>query len=214
MLTFPLYALTILHVHYGLGRHIGCLSPTDIVKSDKIQAVGAVFLMMSALASRVSICLFLLRIFAVNRSWRWTLYFVIALTTCINIACAIASSIQCDPGAKIRDPETLGTCKTTKIGVVIGQIQGGESNSADSPHLSLRPWLDDTCSCLGIPGPASLLLTHVLYVESSNELENQSRRLWDHVSRSFVSLAGCKLESCQALNQTTVLLVVLLRGLP
>lgn len=134
----PLIAFTDKHVHYGLGRHIGCLSLTDIILADKYQAIGEIPIMISTLFSRVSVCLFLLRIFAVNISWRWTLYIIIALTAGTNIACGTAIMLRCQPLAKEWNPAIPGRCWTPTNQVTVGQVQGAISVFLDLA-LSVLP---------------------------------------------------------------------------
>ena len=184
----PLYAFTILHTKYGLGRHIGCLSLSDVVKADKIQAIGEVPIMMSTLFSRISICLFLLRLFAVNLTWRWVLYFIIALTAATNIACATAILLQCHPRAKMWNPALPGTCWSKVAEVAIGQVQGGKPNELNNLSGSSQLQLILHFSRIGFPGPYPVRFAYILYVENSDELENQSRYMWAHVDGSVVRL--------------------------
>lgn len=117
---------TVLHVHYGYGQHIGCLSLNNIINANKVQAIGEVPIMVSTLFSRISVCFFLLRLFAVNFAWRWILYSIIIVTAATNIACAAAIPLQCHPRAKMWNPALPGTCWSQEVEVAIGQIQGGE----------------------------------------------------------------------------------------
>lgn len=129
-----LFALSVIQVHYGLGRHIGCLSSTQVVTADKVQAIGEIPVMASTAFSRISICLFLIRIFSVNTRWRWTLYIIIALTAGTDIACGTAILLQCHPRAKMWDPAIPGTCWSPLIEVAIGQIPGGQLINREAFH--------------------------------------------------------------------------------
>lgn len=93
----------------------------------QIQYISEVPLVLSTLFSRVSICLFLLRLFAINISWRWTLYVIIGLTTAANIASATITLIQREPTAQLWNPMLPGTCWKPGVQVAIGQFQGGGS---------------------------------------------------------------------------------------
>ena len=132
------FSLTARQFHHGLGQHIGCLSKANIILTNKIQAVGEIPIMLSTLFSRVSVCLFLLRIFSVNLSWRWTLYIIIALTVATNVACGAAILLQCQPRAKLWNPTISGECWSSVDEVAIGQIQGGKSVTVETPQLSQR----------------------------------------------------------------------------
>lgn len=138
MFAISLIPFTTKDVHYGLGRHIGCLSKTDIINTVKLQAIGEIPIIISTLFSRVSVCLFLLRIFAVNVSWRWTLYVIIALTAGTNIACGTAIMLRCQPLAKEWNPAIPGRCWTPVNQVAVGQVQGGDSIAAETPQCSQR----------------------------------------------------------------------------
>lgn len=185
----------------------------DIISADKFQAIGEIPIIISTLFSRVSVCLFLLRIFAVNVSWRWTLYIIIALTAGTNIACGTAIMLRCQPLAKEWNPAIPGRCWTPVNQVAVGQIQGGESIAAETPQLSQRGRANYARSGLGVPGPGPLRLTYILHVEDTNELEKKSRHLWHHVPRIIVSLSCCIMNSYKTLSKNIALLVVHLCGL-
>ncbi|KAL6716583.1 hypothetical protein ACLMJK_006150 [Lecanora helva] len=114
-------------VQYGLGKHIGCVLPTHLFQLSKLLIVGEVLLVFSTLFSRVSICLFLLRLFTVNRSWRWVLYTIIGLTTAVNVVLAATNVSQCKPRAKLWNPTLPGKCWDDEVILGIAYFQGAVS---------------------------------------------------------------------------------------
>ena len=118
--------MNIKQVDYGFGRHIGCLSTKDVIAEAMIIYIEEIPLIFSTLFSRLSGCLFLLRIFTVNIYWRWTLYSIIALTTATNFASATIVLLQCQPLAKLWDQSVSGTCWTPEARLAVRQYQGGK----------------------------------------------------------------------------------------
>ena len=62
------------------------------------------------LFTRISICLFLLRVFGVVPNWKRILYCVIAFMTITNLPFAIIVITQCKPISKTWDPLVHGKC--------------------------------------------------------------------------------------------------------
>ena len=126
LLIIPGYGITIKMVQNGLGKHIGCISLTGLIHVSKLIIIGEVLLLFSTLFSRVSICVFLLRIFTVNKSWRWTLYAIIGLTTALNVILAVTNFSQCTPRAKLWNPLLPGKCWDHQVILGLAYFQGGE----------------------------------------------------------------------------------------
>ena len=184
LLLIPGYALTIKMVQYGLGQHIGCIQLTGLIHLSKFIIIGEVLLVFSTLFSRVSICLFLLRIFTVNKSWRWTLYTIIGLTTVVNIILVATNLSQCKPRAKLWNPLLPGKCWDHQVILGIAYFQGGQW---------LLRWgclafvLSFVHSRLCNPRFTPISFSHLLPAEYPDELANQSCDLRYHVSWSNVS---------------------------
>ena len=125
-LLIPFFVISILQWDWGLGRHADRLADKEYIFNSRTLYVEEILLILSTLFSRVSVCLFLLRIFTVNVTWRWTLFAIIALTTVTNGASAIILFLQCSPHQKLWNPSIPGTCWEPGVQVAIGQWQGGQ----------------------------------------------------------------------------------------
>ena len=123
------FGIDVKSVELGLGKHAGCVSPNKITEDVKLEYIEVILLFVSTLFSRVSVCIFLLRIFSINIHWRWTLYSIMALTVVANITCIITVLTECRPLAKLWNPTTPGSCWQPHVVLRIGQWQGGESLS-------------------------------------------------------------------------------------
>lgn len=102
-------------IRHGLGRHAYYLSPTPDLSADFTQAWKWQLLTewesaFSLLFTRISVCLFLLRIFGAVRQWRRILYCALAFITVTNIPFAIIVITECAPMRKSWDPSIHGKC--------------------------------------------------------------------------------------------------------
>ena len=92
-------------------------------------SVAEAFGMFSGTCTRVSVCLFLLRIFNAVRAWRLGLYVIMAFVVAIVIPIEVSIFAQCSPTQKLWDPLVHGRCWSPAINVHIGYFNGGK-----------RPW--------------------------------------------------------------------------
>ena len=113
-------------VHYGLGRHQYYLLLTPELASEaaKWQWLLEIIAGISFMFIRISICLFVLRIFGITRRLRWTLYTAIAFIVATNISSTLIFVLQCQPPQKVWKPLTPGTCLGPKA-VLIGAYYNG-----------------------------------------------------------------------------------------
>ena len=130
-------AFIVFAIRYGLGRHVYYLSLTPELSADINQAMKWQFLALSLAAfsfffTRISICLFLLRIFGVSRYWRWILYCAIAFITTTNIPFAIIVITQCRPMSKVWDPSVHGKCMSPVVVNFVSYGSGGKLNHRHS----------------------------------------------------------------------------------
>ena len=108
--------MTSLSVHYILqsssqrsqGRPVAALN--DFIHAEKLLALALPVGIFSGLCSRVSICLFLLRIFRSVKAWRVGLYLIMAYATIVVIPTFIILLAHCQPIQKQWDPHSPGTC--------------------------------------------------------------------------------------------------------
>ena len=131
-------------IRHGLGRHLYYLSLTPEFLADFTQALKWQYLTewvtaFSLFFTRISICLFLLRIFGAIRYWRRILYCAIAFMTLTNISSIILVMTQCTPMRKSWDPLVHGKCVSSGAVTFTAYYNGGK--------LSHKP----TCSKLNTP---------------------------------------------------------------
>ena len=138
MLCIVAWGLSLAQTPYGFGRHAGCSTPERIAEQLKLQYTAEIPLIISTLFSRLSICIFLLRLFSINKAWRWSLWAIAILTTITNIASATIILLQCTPRAKLWNPTIPGHCWAPHVQVDIGNYQGGKSNAMRHLWIQLR----------------------------------------------------------------------------
>ena len=114
-------------VHYGIGRHVVYLEPVQLLQATKWNRVGQMPLVISTMFTKLSISLFLYRIFATKRVWRWALYPIIVLNIIGNLASFTTILPQCSPVDKLWNPTVPGNCWDPKTQIDIGLFQGGKS---------------------------------------------------------------------------------------
>lgn len=81
----------------------------------------------SGLCTRLSICLFLLRIFRSVREWRLSLYAIMAFTVAAAVPPIVTFIAQCQPIQKQWDPFLPGKCWSSLIVVRTNYFGGGKS---------------------------------------------------------------------------------------
>ena len=98
----------------------------DVTQVMKWQFLGEFLLCFSLFFTRISICLFLLRIFGALPHWRRILYYVIAFITLTNILSMIVVITQCRPLRKNWDPLVHGKCVSPAVVTFAAYFYGGE----------------------------------------------------------------------------------------
>ena len=96
----------------------------DHVSALKWESIAAPIDILSGLCTRLSICLFLLRIFGTKRAWKRGLYTIMAFATAAFIP-ALVSLFQCSPVQKRWDSSLPGSCWSSYIVVDLGYFNGG-----------------------------------------------------------------------------------------
>lgn len=81
--------------------------------------------------TRISICIFLLRIFNTKKYWRWGLYTIIAFVTVTQIPSALALLVQCQPVQKWWNPTIPGKCWSSQAQISLGDYNGAVSVFCD-----------------------------------------------------------------------------------
>lgn len=131
-----------LMVHYGIGRHqfFLSLSPQLLQQLSKAvmwQYISQPILIISTMFTKLSICLFLLRIFGTKKEWRWDLYSIIAFVTVTNISSAAIVLAQCQPVQKLWNPVLTGHCWGPDTQIAIGDYNGAVAVFCDWALASL-----------------------------------------------------------------------------
>ena len=112
--------------HYGLGQHLYYLPLKQFIEAVKYTYLGQTPLFLSASCSRISICLFLLRLFVTNRRWRIALWTFIAVIAASGFLTPITLFAQCRPVAKLWNPFLDGSCWSPRTQLDIEYFMGGE----------------------------------------------------------------------------------------
>lgn len=105
-----MFGLAIAKIKSGFGRHIYYLSPKQITFALKLEYIVFPLFMLSCMFTRMSICLFLIRIFTINLVWKRVLYIILAFIVATGASSAIIALPQCNPVAKFWKPTINGTC--------------------------------------------------------------------------------------------------------
>ena len=102
---------------------------TLAVKYLFISIIGTV---LTAMFTKISICLFLLRIFDRKRYWRWGLYSIVVVTVVTQLAVPVNVLVQCRPTQKLWNPRIPGKCWSSHVRVYfIGYFNGAATIIVD-----------------------------------------------------------------------------------
>ena len=127
-----------LEVDYGLGRHVQYLPLDHYEGFLKYNFLDWIQVFITLALSKISICLFLLRISKFER-WRWFLFGLIGFLVVTHVPLTLLFIFQCIPLQK--NWETVeeavpGHCMSKKVVEKIIIVQGGESSPA--PRLPIQ----------------------------------------------------------------------------
>ena len=107
-------AFVIVQVNYGLGQHRSRISPVRYLKYLKYDFLDWPQVFAVLLVTKISICLFLLRLSQFNRL-RDLLYGLIGLLILTHIPLFFIYVFQCDPVRKAWDRQADGKCMSMDI---------------------------------------------------------------------------------------------------
>ena len=121
----------------GYGQHIYHLSQHQLSEALKWNFLATPLLVLSLAASKISICLFLLRVLRQTRAKlsRFFPHVIIAILTIIAVPSAGYSLGQCQPAAKLWNANTPGHCNDPRIYVRLGYANGCKT----TPGFAI-PW--------------------------------------------------------------------------
>lgn len=137
ILSLVVCAMTSLTVHYSglyLTGHYSTKSEAleYITTALKWSSIAAPIGILSGLCTRISVCLFLLRIFGTKKAWRSGLYTIMVFATIVVIPTIVSLLAQCSPVRKLWNPRLPGSCWLPRTVVDIGYFNGCEYPSAGS----------------------------------------------------------------------------------
>ena len=107
-------------IRNGLGRHEYYLSLTpelllQLVKLSKWQFLSEILTAFSLLITRLSVCLFLLRIFGTIRQWKWSLYIATGFIIITNLSSLSIILAECRPVSKNWNSLIPGKCVSPAV---------------------------------------------------------------------------------------------------
>ena len=117
--------LSIREAELGYGRHTYYLSFENIVQATKVENIATLLLLLSTMFTKISICVFLLRLFNTNRLRIITLYTIVAIIIVAHLTTALTLLLQCSPAAKLWNPTIKGTCRPPETQAAIAYFHGG-----------------------------------------------------------------------------------------
>lgn len=131
ILSLVVCAMTSLTVHYStlyLDHHFRTKAEAiyDVTAALKWSSIAAPIGIFSGLFTRLSICLFLLRIFGTKSHWRKSLYAIMVFVTAVVIPTVVSLLAQCSPTKKLWNKTLPGHCWSPQTVIDIGYWNGGE----------------------------------------------------------------------------------------
>ena len=112
-----------LEIHYGLGRHVKYLTPVHYEAFLKYNYLDWLQVFITLALSKISICLFLLRISKFER-WRTFLFGLIGLIIITHTPLTLLYLLQCIPLNKNWDTAVAGHCFSKPAVEAIVIVQG------------------------------------------------------------------------------------------
>lgn len=116
-------------VHAGFGRRMSSLPPTRIVTALKWSLISQMPIVLALQIARISIAIFLLRIFSKHVSLRRFLYVWTTINTIAAVVPLIVQYSQCRPARRLWDKSVNGTCLDPTIERDLQVLSSCEGNS-------------------------------------------------------------------------------------
>ncbi len=115
-------------VRYGIGRHqyYVLLTPGLLSKISKLTYISEVLIIFSVNFVRLSVAMFLFRLFGHRRTWKIVLYSVMVWTLLLWVTSLVFVLAACKPIKKGWDPRSPGTCWDAKTQFITGAYIGGK----------------------------------------------------------------------------------------
>ena len=130
----------------GWGRHVYYLSPEQRLFALEMAAFSVLFMMLSLMFAKLSICLLLMLVFMTNRVWNYRLwkramYIIMALIVATNLSSIILVCSQCKPVARLWNPNVSGTCWSKGPTLALYYYQGGKTAKKYTLFLHTYSWI-------------------------------------------------------------------------
>ena len=94
----------------------------------ELESITEAIWICSLVFTKISICLFLLRIFGKNNKfWRWGLYSIMAFSIATNLVSIAVIYSSCRPVQKLGNPDIPGRCWKPRVYIAIAEYNGSES---------------------------------------------------------------------------------------
>lgn len=98
----------------------------DSSRALEFDILGQPLLMMGSTLSKISVCLFFMRLLGSARHWRILLGVMIFFMAVVNLTFSLTTNLQCRPLEKLWNPSTPGVCWDPSVQLNFGYFQGGE----------------------------------------------------------------------------------------
>ncbi|WPH03301.1 Hypothetical protein R9X50_00617800 [Acrodontium crateriforme] len=125
-------------LNHGIGRHIAYLEPASFSYGVKMLRVGEFMLIMTTVSAKVSIALFLKRLFLTSKVWKWFLWIYIAFNSITSTLDAALIFPQCTPVEYNWNKGIKGHCWSNDAINAVGITQGTIAAATDF-ILSILP---------------------------------------------------------------------------
>ena len=153
MIAFVVCVLTSLSVFYGrqysyqLFQGQTLEASSTLAKGTRLCTITIPISIFSGLFTKLSICLFLLRIFQTVRKWKLGLYAIMAFTAASILPSIVLFVAQCQPIQKQWDPLLPGKCWSPDVVIRMSYFAGGKSPCNSLPHPSQELRFCQRCQC-------------------------------------------------------------------
>lgn len=113
-------------ISLGYGRHTYYVEQY-LVEQIKFDTLVTVFVVIASCLSKISICIFILRLLgkAAVKMGKWFLYILVLIISVANLVDVISLLVQCRPTAKIWNRKLDGTCWSPVVQEGFACMQGG-----------------------------------------------------------------------------------------
>ncbi|MCJ1375592.1 hypothetical protein MMC20_006829 [Loxospora ochrophaea] len=108
--SIALLVLNIIAIHYGLGRHAYYVPQDDQIQTAKYLYISQVMGIASSTFTKISISIFLSRLFVVNERRKWGFWLLNALIIATGVSSFLAISLFCRPIQKFWNHSLPGEC--------------------------------------------------------------------------------------------------------